>query len=230
MHTFNYQGHTLTWQEHSWGTHTLIFIHGYAAARSIWHAEVQACADLGRCVTLDLPGHYPATLPTPYGTLSQEELIAIETAAIRAIVGDSTATLIGHSTGGMVALAVAARLPQVTRVVSICGVVWGPLGGRLGFLQRLLRLPGGLATYHALYRSYQRSRSWTEYAIPDAYVYDRGAFAHNPYARAAIERWIPDFEGARVEPYGVLLRLLEISGTVRGCPVFAPIVVNSKVG
>ncbi|MEI8167322.1 MAG: alpha/beta fold hydrolase [Chloroflexales bacterium] len=108
MHTFTHAGHTLTWEEHSPGEHTLIFIHGYSANRTIWLREVRRLACLGRCVTLDLPGHYPAQPPHGYAKLTQEELLDLETRAVKAIIGAGTCTLIGHSTGGLVALGVAA--------------------------------------------------------------------------------------------------------------------------
>ncbi len=140
MNTIQYAGHTLTWEEHSQGQHTLIFLNGYSASRLSWSAYLPHFMPLGRCVTLDLPGHFPAQVPNDYDRLTQDLLLDLEANAIQHICPTGSITLIGHSTGGLVALGVAARLPdQVKHVISIDSVVWGPLTGLLGFAHFLLR-------------------------------------------------------------------------------------------
>ena len=69
MNSFHYQGHTLTWDEHSTGEHTFIFIHGYSASRQSWEPLLHYFIPLGRCVTLDLPGHGYAQTPADYNHL-----------------------------------------------------------------------------------------------------------------------------------------------------------------
>ena len=139
MPILTYAGHTLTWNEYSSGDHTFIFINGYSGSRRIWRYELELLESFGRCITLDLPGHYPAKVPANFDRLSQEQLIELETYAAKHIVGDGQVTLIGHSTGGLAALGVAANLPeQVNRVICIDPVVWGPLTGLIGFAHRLL--------------------------------------------------------------------------------------------
>lgn len=143
--TTAYGGHTLTWEPHSEGEHTFIMLHGHANARTMWLHTLEPFFPLGRWVTLDLPGHYPACAPHSYHTLSQDELLEMEMHAIEEISGGKPVTLLGHSTGGLIALAVAARRPElVERVVSINSVVWGPL---TGFLQLMIWL-----LHHKLYR------------------------------------------------------------------------------
>ncbi len=130
LQTFEYDGHTLSWEEHSPGDHTLLFIHGWSVGRASWKPVLKYFSDMGRCVTIDLPGHYPATVPLEYYDLSQEQLIAMETAAVKHICGDQPVTIIGHSAGGLSALGIAKQLPyQVKRVVSINSVVWGQFTG-----------------------------------------------------------------------------------------------------
>lgn len=135
METFEHLGHVLTYQEHSSGDHTLVLVHGWSASGLWWWRLLKPLSALGRCVTLDLPGHYPSQAPSNF-QLSQEGLIEMETQAVRHICSDRPVTLIGHSTGGLVSLGVAANLPrQVQHVVCIDGVVWGPLTGALGAAQ-----------------------------------------------------------------------------------------------
>ncbi len=139
MNTIHYNGHTLTWQEHSTGKHTFVCIPGHANVRSMWVQTVAPFFHMGRFVTLDLPGHYPAHIPLGVRSMTQDEFLDLETHAIRDICNDEPVTLIGHSTGGLVVLGVAARLrQQVVRVISVNSVLWGPLTGFLSIMQRLL--------------------------------------------------------------------------------------------
>jgi pimeloyl-ACP methyl ester carboxylesterase len=141
MRSFEYRGHTLTWKEHSQGEHTYILLPSWSSVQSMWGGTVNLLRPRGRVITIDLPGHYPAHVPGQYNAISTEELFQLEAGAIRDICGPGgSATLIGHSTGGMIALALGAMLPDmVRRVVSVSGVVWGPLHGVLGLAQYALR-------------------------------------------------------------------------------------------
>ncbi|PDW03368.1 alpha/beta fold hydrolase [Candidatus Viridilinea mediisalina] len=214
----HHAGHTLTWEEHSTGTRSIIFIHGYSANRAIWSHELAYLSHLGRCVTLDLPGHYPAVMPPTCRALSQAEVLDLELRALEAIVGDQPCTLIGHSTGGLVALAAAARLPtQVERVVALAPVVWGPLTGALGFYQRLLPLPGGYMLYWLHYRLTQLSLRFIQYGIASAYSGNMRAYMENPVAAAAVRRWHPIYAHSQLRNLATLLL------TLRTCDIRAEI-------
>lgn len=205
----HYAGHMLTWEEHSSGDHTLIFLHGYSANRVIWARELTRLGHLGRCVTLDLPGHYPAVPPATYRRLAPADLIALLLHAIAAIAGERPCTLIGHSTGGLAALAAAARLPaQVQRVIALSPVVWGPLSGALGFYQRLLRLPGGYAGYWLNYWLTQRSQRCIQFGIAAAYSGNLRAYLRNPVAAAAVRHWHPTYARSHIRHLAILLLAL----------------------
>lgn len=138
--SFEHDGHILTWQEFGEGEHLFILLPGWSSVNTMWSDTIAALLPFGRCVTLDLPGHYPANVPTQYDCLPLEEFIDLMTRAVQHISQGKQITLIGHSTGGLASLGIAERLPnQVRRVVFICGVVSGKLTGVLGLAQRLLR-------------------------------------------------------------------------------------------
>lgn len=141
MQTFTYQGHMLSWDVHTPGDEYFIFINGHANVRPMWFPLFEQLAMLGCWMSLDLIGHYPATVPPGYSHhLSPEQLVHLYVPAVQAMVGDRPVTLVGHSTGGLIALVVAAQLPQqVRRVISLSSVLWGPLTGFLGLMQQVLR-------------------------------------------------------------------------------------------
>jgi pimeloyl-ACP methyl ester carboxylesterase len=181
MHTMNYDGHTLTWEEHSTGDHTFIFVPGHANVRPMWYPMLEELASLGRWVSLDLLGHYPAQLAPDLHMLTQEYVFDVYTAAVQHISGNRSVTLAGHSTGGLVALGVAARLPQqVRRVISLSSVVWGPLDGFLGYLHWILR--HRLDTFFTGIGRLLQSNMWTFMAGAALYTHRRSAFLQNQIA------------------------------------------------
>jgi len=209
MNTFQYDGHTLTWEEHSPGQHTLIFLNGYSASRRSWSQSLPYFAPFGRCVTVDLPGHFPAQSPADYNCLTQDLLLDLETNAVRDICPNGSITLIGHSTGGLVALGVASRLPdRVKRVISIDGVIWGPLYGLLGFAHFLLR--------HRLYPVFWALWRYTQIA-PWAMVHGVSFYVHrqidhyrNPLAWQLCYESHPWYRQQRLANLATLLRMLEV--------------------
>ncbi|CAG0936876.1 (E)-2-((N-methylformamido)methylene)succinate hydrolase [Thermoflexales bacterium] len=206
--TFHYAGHTLTWEEHSPGQHTLIFLNGYSASRLSWSSYLPHFAPLGRCVTLDLPGHFPAQAPADYDRLTQDLLLDLEANAIRHICPTGSITLIGHSTGGLVALGVARCFPnQVKRVISIDGVIWGPLTGLLGFAHFLLR--------HHLYPVFWALWRYTQIApwamVHGVSFYVRRQLDHwrNPVAWQVCRESHPWYRQQRLMSLAALLKMLE---------------------
>jgi pimeloyl-ACP methyl ester carboxylesterase len=140
MYAFYSNGHTLTWKEYSSGEHIFVFLHGWSVGRLTWEPIIPMFTSLGRCIAIDLPGHYPAQTPPDFHSMTQEQLIDLEALAIEHICGNFPVTLIGHSAGGLVALGVAARLPHlIKRIVSLNSVVWGDFTGIVGTAQWLLR-------------------------------------------------------------------------------------------
>ena len=116
----------------------LILIHGLGHGIHLWDIE-STFHRFGPCYALGLPGHPPAERMAPE-TLDTERLPRIMAEAIRQMVGERPVTLIGHSTGGWVALAIAARYPEmVTRIVSVSAFETGHLIGFYGLNQRLVR-------------------------------------------------------------------------------------------
>jgi pimeloyl-ACP methyl ester carboxylesterase len=128
--------------------HPFILIHGINASVSYWLSDPLFLKQ-NHCYALSLPGHYPAVFPPNFrdDQFTSEEIARVMAQAIRELAPDRSVTLVGHSTGGFAALAIAAYSPElVARVVCISGFVQGELNGILGLCQRLVRSgPAGRA-------------------------------------------------------------------------------------
>lgn len=208
MHTFMYNGHTLTWDEHTPGDHTFVFIHGYSVSQRSWVREIELFASRGRCVTLALPGHYPAKAPPNYKQLTQAQFIDLEARAVQHIADGCPVTLVGHSTGGLAALGIAAQLPdQVKRVICIDAVVWGPLTGSLGLSHRLLN-SGLYPIFWAMWR-FTQIAPWTIMVGLAAYAHDKGAHWQNSLAWNLCFYSFPWYRLQIINNMAVLINMLE---------------------
>ncbi len=121
----------------------VILLHGITASVHFWEPGLVApFREYGPCYALSLPGHYPAAFPPSFGPddLTAESIAAVLTAAIRELVGECPVLLVGHSTGGFAALAIAAHTPEIARgVISIAGFAQGQWTGALGMYQHWAR-------------------------------------------------------------------------------------------
>lgn len=117
----------------------IILLHGVTHSVYFWQPD-PFYTELGPCWALSLPGHFPASTPLSlHCPLTAESVIDPLAAAIEQL-SDRPVTLIGVSTGGFAALALAARYPQlVRRVISISGFARGRWIGSFGMLQAAAR-------------------------------------------------------------------------------------------
>ena len=105
-------------REHDPSKETVLFVHGTGQDHSIWVLPSRYFARHDRNVlAVDLPGH---------GRSEGEPLKTIEEMADWAIevldaAGLSTAAIVGHSLGSLVAIAAAARHPDRVRVLALVG-------------------------------------------------------------------------------------------------------------
>ena len=106
------------------GRRTIVFLHGTRLTGASWATQVAALGNAFHCLTPDLPGHgdaerVPFTLEA--ATTRIVELIEREAHGGRAV-------LVGLSLGGYVAMAVAARRPELVSGVAISGATAEPVG------------------------------------------------------------------------------------------------------
>ena len=93
---------------------TLVFLHGSGVSARYWTDQLRALAGTARVLALDLPGHGESEDAATPDLAHYADV----TAALIDTLGAWPAIAIGHSLGGAVALALAARRPA-----EVCGLV-----------------------------------------------------------------------------------------------------------
>lgn len=103
----------------------IVLIHGTRLTRSMWRAQLDALDDEFRVYALDLPGHGSRAAESFSLETGSDAVIDL----LDRVVGRS-ATLVGLSLGGYVAMDVAARRPELVRALVISGASAEPIGFR----------------------------------------------------------------------------------------------------
>ncbi|MBN1219557.1 MAG: alpha/beta hydrolase [Anaerolineae bacterium] len=165
----------------------IILLHGITASVSFW-ADLENYHPVflkhGPCYALSLPGHYPAVVPSNFcqKELTAEMITRPLIIAIRELVGDQPVILVGHSTGGFAALAIAATSPRITsRVISLAGFAQGKWTGLLGTSQWVARKGNVGRMVFKLGYEYSRINPRFNRQFVHWYVADMNAFASFPH-------------------------------------------------
>ncbi len=124
----------------------IVFIHGVLASVNCWRDWVPpAFREDKAWFALGLPAHYPSTAPDDFQPqqVNEDWFFRIMNGALKALLGDRKAIVVGHSTGGFSALNLAIhRAPNVIGIVSVAGFHRGQWGGVEGQLLKLAGLGG----------------------------------------------------------------------------------------
>lgn len=121
----------------------VIFIHGITANVDFWLPSMPAEIRDGRhWISLSLPGHHPAKIERSaiqsWDAVTSEIWAGWYEQAMQQLIGNQAADVVGWSTGGFTALAMAAHFPQrVRRLMSISGFAVGKWLGTIGRFQQL---------------------------------------------------------------------------------------------
>lgn len=106
----------LAYEDRGSGSPAFVFIHGWACDASTWAPQLDELSRDHRCIAVDLRGRGGSAAVPPFGVGQALE----DTAAIIRELGVAPAVLVGHSLGGIIALAMNGRYPElVLGVVTI---------------------------------------------------------------------------------------------------------------
>lgn len=130
------------WISRKSGGQDFVLLHGMVMAPAFWHAYAPAITRQGRTAAYPLPGHHPWILDVPGERITSLMVTDALAAAIRRDFDGRPVTLIGHSTGGFVALLLALAHPELVRAVIMIGAfACGRFEGQERLAARLLRIP-----------------------------------------------------------------------------------------
>lgn len=164
-------GNSFTFEEFSDGKEVFIFMNGWCSIRYFWTPYFNDFSPLGKCITLDLLGHYPSVVSKNFEKLDIEEIFHLQAKAIRSISNNKKVNLIGHSTGGMFALAIGSLYPDlVKKAVAITPLIHGPAKGILHFAKVLtdLKLNVSLEIFFNFIKNFPNLfHKWFEEAVFD---------------------------------------------------------------
>lgn len=102
-------GARLAYEETGAGAPTFLFVHGWACDRGSWTAQVADLERDHRCIAVDLRGRGESEARAPFG-VSQA---ANDLAALIEALSAGPAVVVGHSLGGIIALLLNARRPDL---------------------------------------------------------------------------------------------------------------------
>lgn len=106
-------GVRLGFDDRGQGRPAFVFVHGWACDRNCWTAQMEEFSREYRCVAVDLRGRGESAAVPPFGVGRALEDVA---ALIREL-GIAPVILIGHSLGGIIALALNGRYPELVLAV-----------------------------------------------------------------------------------------------------------------
>lgn len=119
----------------------LVFVHGWASSSRMWEATMHGLAETGACWALDLAGFGDSAKPLN-GWYSIDNWARQVEQFIRQLEIERP-VVVGHSMGGMIALALAAGRPQLTAGIALINPV--VKGGNYRRARALLQSPLGRA-------------------------------------------------------------------------------------
>ncbi|TGN19577.1 alpha/beta fold hydrolase [Leptospira idonii] len=134
--SFTWKNHRITYVKHPAASPKLkekiVLIGGWCSVAGYWKLNIPFFQEFGEVIELDLIGHYPAEILDHQKKLTLQEFLEAQANAIWECAGTGDITLVGHSTGGMATLAIAALFPgKIKQVISIAPYVHGPVRGPL---------------------------------------------------------------------------------------------------
>src|SRR3954452_15914504 len=129
-------GHRVTYRRAGWGP-VILLLHGVAGSSETWELVIESLAEKYTIVAPDLIGHGESAKPRGDYSLGA---YASGLRDLLQAIGHDSATVVGHSLGGGIAMQMAYQFPE--RCERLVLVSSGGLGREVNFLLRAATLPG----------------------------------------------------------------------------------------
>jgi pimeloyl-ACP methyl ester carboxylesterase len=215
--------------ERSSGEHPIIAWHGIAFVNRLWRWDM--LWPHGRVILAGLPGHGPvrAQPNRHYELWTPQHFIDVAIETTRFLARGKPATLIGHSTGAMLALGVATQAPElVARLILVSPVVWNDLGGIIGSWLTVAQHP-------ALCRSLIGATLAPGRLLRSAYLASIPLFVHdpqgtfsNPRVYQSVVEGYPHYQRtpiAAIAGTAGILRRTDLRPDIQRCPPRVPTLI-----
>lgn len=192
-----------------------VLIHGMVMAPSFWQTYAPDIARHGRTAAYPLPGHHPWKLYEPGQTIGPREVADAYAEAIQRDFGGRPVHLIGHSTGGFVALLFALHHPHLVKSIILIGAfACGRFEGQERLPARLLRVPRvGAFLFGQFFRRWISTPEQFRWGSIEC-VYDKLCPWQDDRAVAAMERVRLELLQARPEDIAACIRFMSATTVV----------------
>jgi len=174
----------------------IVFIHGVLASVNFWLDCVPASVKEGRAwYSLSLPAHHPSTVPLDFAPEQVDEqwFFRLMNGALKKLLGERKAIIIGHSTGGFSALNLAIhQAPNVMAIVSIAGFHSGKWGGVEGMLVKLAGLGKWAKSLFVSNIMLARKNHLIQRVFAGFLAYNRQAYRSSPLSQRMIDNIQPN--------------------------------------
>ncbi len=169
----------------------VVFIHGVLASVNFWLDCVPSEFKEGRAwYSLSLPAHHPSTVPRDFkvGDVDDVWFFHVMGDALRVLLGDKKAIIVGHSTGGFCALNLAIhQAPNLLGAVSVAGFHAGTWGGAEGLLLKLAGLGEWAKWLFVANIMVSKSSSFLRRMFISLLANDSSAFRASPSGKRLLE-------------------------------------------
>ncbi|MBR0554114.1 alpha/beta hydrolase [Ciceribacter sp. L1K23] len=192
--------------------HNFALIHGLGMAPVFWRLYAPQFMLEHKTIAYPLPGHDGWPLPVAGQPLYTQQIVSAYANAIERDFRGQPVTLVGHSTGGFVSLAIAAARPDLVRaIVLIGGFACGRFEGRERLAARLLRIPHiGPALFQTLFKRWISTRETFRSGSIDC-VYDKSCPWESDETQQMMEDVRVRLQCCRPEDVGSVVRWFQHS-------------------
>lgn len=177
----------------------VVFVHGVLVSVNFWRDAVpEAFRENRAWYALSLPAHHPSTVPADFdaGQVDEAWFHRLMDGALAQLLGARKAIVVGHSTGGFVALNLAIhQSSHVAGIVSVAGFHRGRWGGVEGQLLKLAGMGQWAKPLFALNIRVAGLSPFVQRFFASLLAQHRLAFLRNPMARRT-------FKGIRADSKG----------------------------
>jgi len=175
---------------------SIVFIHGVLASVNFWLDCVPPSFKKDRAwYSLSLPAHHPSIVPKDFSPdqVNEQWLFRLMNGALEELLGEKKAIIIGHSTGGFVALNLAIhQAPNVIGIVSVAGFHSGHWGGVEGLLVKLAGMGKWAKSLFVFNIALAKRSHFIQREFATQLAYNRSAYRSNPLSQRMIDNMRPN--------------------------------------